>query len=73
MRDNALEIESFEGIYIRVGARNVSLFKATNEEFDIWARSKMEIWGVPGPWSLAERVVFVQSLRDAGARGGIKH
>src|SRR5205807_9079822 len=51
---------------------NISCHEATDKQFDIWARSRMEIQGSDGPWSPEERADFCNQLYQAVALSILK-
>jgi len=46
---------------------NISCHEATDEQFDAWARSRMQIQGNNAPWNPEERAEFCNQLYQAGA------
>ncbi|HEX3640217.1 MAG TPA: hypothetical protein VHV10_02885 [Ktedonobacteraceae bacterium] len=46
---------------------NISVEKASNIQFDTWARSRIPIQGGNGPWLPEERAAFCDQLYQVGA------
>jgi len=51
---------------------NISCHEATDNQFDTWARSRMQIQGGFGPWSPEERADFCNQLYQAGSLAVLK-
>lgn len=70
-RKDPLTIDDLKRAYIRVkteeGWGNVSLFAATDAQFDAWAKTRLPVRGAPGPWSLEERRAFADTLWQRNA------
>ena len=47
--------------------KSISAKEATNLQFDIWAKSRIEIQGEDAPWSPDERANFCNMLWQADA------
>lgn len=67
-----LAVDDLDLIFIRAKNAeghwdNISARDLTDSQFDEWAKSKMEIQGNPGPWSLTERADFCDQLWQADA------
>lgn len=67
-----LTIDDLTRVFIRAKMpdgryRSIDCAEASDEQFDIWATSRIEIQGEPGPWSMEERAKFCDMLWQAGA------
>lgn len=62
-----LHVEDLCRVYIRTrDGQTLNCEECSDEQFDTWARSRMEIRGKPGPWNLEERVYFCDRLYRVG-------
>lgn len=66
-----LTIDDLKRVFIRARMPDgrydsIDCAKASDEQFDTWAKSRLRIEGQPGPWSLPERAEFCNMLWQAG-------
>lgn len=77
MSDETLTAEDMDRVFIRAQDSNskwitVSVKDALDTQFAAWAKTRMEIQGDDGPWSMNERAGFCNQLYQAGALSIIK-